>query len=138
MKKLPWYHEGLAFRCTQCGDCCTGEPGYVWVNQEEIDAMAKELGMKPEQFEHEYVEREGRRRTLRERENGDCVILDEKTRKCRAYQSRPRQCRTWPFWQSNLRSPADWERTCQECPGAGTGDLVPLEKIQEQMKQIRV
>ena len=23
-KKLPWYHDGLQFECSQCGDCCSG------------------------------------------------------------------------------------------------------------------
>ena len=36
----PWFREGLKFACTGCGDCCTGEPGYVWVNKAEIEAMA--------------------------------------------------------------------------------------------------
>ena len=30
--------RGLRFECTQCGDCCTGAPGYVWVNKAEISA----------------------------------------------------------------------------------------------------
>ena len=32
----PWYAEGLRFKCTECGQCCTGAPGYVWVNEEEV------------------------------------------------------------------------------------------------------
>ena len=28
-----WYSEGLRFECTQCGACCSGEPGYVWVDE---------------------------------------------------------------------------------------------------------
>ena len=35
-----WYAGGLRFQCTQCGDCCSGAEGYVWVNQAEIDALA--------------------------------------------------------------------------------------------------
>ena len=31
--------------CTQCGACCSGEPGYVWVNEGEIAAMAVEMGL---------------------------------------------------------------------------------------------
>ncbi|MFM7740581.1 MAG: YkgJ family cysteine cluster protein, partial [Planctomycetota bacterium] len=27
----PWYKDGLRFQCSQCGDCCTGGAGYVWV-----------------------------------------------------------------------------------------------------------
>ncbi len=36
----PWYRDGLAFTCTQCGACCTGAPGYVWVDAAEIAALA--------------------------------------------------------------------------------------------------
>ena len=35
----PWYADGLRFECTQCGDCCSGEPGYVWVDEDEIESM---------------------------------------------------------------------------------------------------
>ena len=40
----PWYSEGLTFTCSQCGDCCTGAPGAVWVTDEELVAIAAELG----------------------------------------------------------------------------------------------
>ncbi len=36
----PWFEDGLRFRCTRCGNCCTGAPGYVWVNDEELSAIA--------------------------------------------------------------------------------------------------
>ena len=81
-----WYGGGLRFQCTQCGDCCSGAEGYVWVNQAEIDAMAAKVGMTPEDFEAAYVKRVGVRRSLKERRNGDCVLLDETTRKCTAYE----------------------------------------------------
>ena len=42
-----WYSEGLRFECSQCGDCCTGAEGYVWVNQAEIDAMSARMHMTP-------------------------------------------------------------------------------------------
>ena len=133
-----WYADVLRFRCTQCGDCCTGAEGYVWVNQAEIDAMAARLGLTPEAFEAKHVYRVGVRRSLKERRGGDCVLLDPHTRKCTAYQERPRQCRTWPFWDSNLRSPGAWDEAAEACPGCNMGNLVPLEKIIEQAAQIRV
>ena len=37
----PWYRDGLAFTCTRCGACCTGAPGYVWVDADEIAALAE-------------------------------------------------------------------------------------------------
>ena len=134
----PWYHEGLRFECTQCGDCCSGAPGYVWVNQEEIDALAQKLGMDVEAFEQKYVRRVGVRRTLVEFPNGDCVFLDPGTRRCTVYEARPRQCRTWPFWESNLQTPASWKETCERCPGCGRGDLVPLEEITRQVGVVKV
>ena len=36
MREKVWYVGGLKFQCTHCGDCCTGDAGYVWVNEEEI------------------------------------------------------------------------------------------------------
>jgi Fe-S-cluster containining protein len=133
----PWYGDGLRFECTQCGDCCTGAPGYVWVTQEEIDALAAQLGMNAEAFEAKYVRRVGVRRSLVEFPNGDCVFLDGQ-RRCTVYDARPRQCRTWPFWESNLKTPASWKRTCQACPGCGRGDIVPLEEITRQASLVKV
>ncbi|MEX0818019.1 MAG: YkgJ family cysteine cluster protein, partial [Pirellulaceae bacterium] len=106
MAEQPWYKDGLRFKCTQCGDCCTGAPGYVWVNKAEIEALAAERGEPDvETFESEYVRKIGIRRSLREFPNGDCVFFDSEKRKCTVYNARPRQCRTWPFWDSNLKSP---------------------------------
>jgi uncharacterized protein len=139
MAAEPWYHEGLRFKCTQCGDCCTGEPGYVWVTSDEIVALAEAIGETDlQRFQRNHVRKVGVRRTLIERENGDCVFFDSEERKCTVYQARPRQCRTWPFWDSNLRSPEAWKETCSVCPGSGTGKLYSLERIEEQRSQIRI
>ena len=128
----PWYHEGLRFKCTGCGDCCTGASGYVWVNQQEIDGLAALLRMKVAKFEATYVRKIGIRRSLVEFDNGDCVFFDNQSRKCQVYSERPRQCRTWPFWNSNLKTPETWAETCESCPGSGTGKLYQLEQIQAQ------
>lgn len=133
-----WYSDGLRFECSQCGDCCTGAEGYVWVNQAEIDAMSARMQITPEFFEKQFVRRIGVRRSLTERPGGDCVLLDAETRGCTVYEDRPRQCRTWPFWNSNLKSAASWDEAAESCPGCNKGDLVPLEKIQEQAARIRI
>jgi len=139
MDPTPWYSEGLPFRCTQCGDCCTGAPGYVWVNNAEIKELAAAAGEPDvERFERHYVRKVGIRKSLREFANGDCVFFDNKTRKCGVYEARPRQCRTWPFWDSNLRSPEAWQETCKICPGSGQGKLHAIEEIEQKRKVIRV
>ena len=134
----PWYADGLRFACTGCGDCCGGGPGYVWVNQAEIDAIAARIEMEPEAFEKKYVNQIGVRRSLKEKRNYDCVFLDSETRKCTVYEQRPRQCRTWPFWDSNLKTPEDWKYTCSVCPGSGQGKLHDLDAIEAQRKVMKV
>src|SRR3954471_609583 len=100
----PWYQDGLRFRCTQCGDCCTGVPGYVWVSDEEIEDIARHRGEPVAEVAAVYSREVGRRRSLRERANGDCVFF-ERGKGCTVYPVRPRQCRTWPFWESNVATP---------------------------------
>ncbi len=133
--KDPWYADGLAFECTKCGQCCSGEPGYVWVNEDEIAAMADESNMTVEAFEQQHVRQVGRDRSLTEYPNGDCILLDQQTRKCSVYQARPIQCRTWPFWDSNLDKKKSWKETCEVCPGAGKGRIYTLDEIEHQRRK---
>jgi len=136
--KTPWFRDGLKFQCSQCGDCCTGAPGYVWVNQEEIDGLARRLGMESSEFESKYVRRVGIRRSLVEFDNGDCVFFDTERRNCSVYEDRPRQCKTWPFWSSNVRTPETWAETCEACPGCDKGKLHSLEQILVQVDVMRI
>ncbi|MGD9719648.1 MAG: YkgJ family cysteine cluster protein [Pirellulales bacterium] len=138
MADEPWFSEGLRFECTQCGDCCTGAPGYVWVNGDEIAALATQLEMSVADFEQKYVRRVGIRKSLIEYVNGDCVFFDTRARKCSVYEARPRQCRTWPFWRSNVATPADWQRTCEVCPGSGKGQLHSAERVLHQIAVVKL
>jgi Fe-S-cluster containining protein len=138
MDEKPWFHKGLRFECTQCGDCCTGAPGYVWVNRDEIEELARHLNMRVADFEQAYVRQVGIRKSLIEYANGDCVFFDPNARKCTVYDARPRQCRTWPFWDSNTRTPEAWKATCQVCPGSGKGKLHSAEQILHQISVVKV
>jgi hypothetical protein len=133
----PWYRDGLRFQCTRCGHCCTGAPGYVWVNDEEIAALAGHRGETVDEVTALYTRRVGHRHSLREKANGDCVFYD-RAEGCTVYPVRPRQCRTWPFWESNVLTPARWQRTCEVCPGSGRGELIPAEEITRRLKEIRL
>jgi uncharacterized protein len=138
MSDLPWYHAGLKFSCTQCGDCCSGTPGYVWVTNEEIAALAALVGLDADEFEDKYCRQVGVRKSLKEFPSGDCVFLDSQSRRCTVYDARPRQCRTWPFWESNLKTPEDWNHTRGICPGSGQGQLYQLEAIEERRRVVKV
>jgi len=133
----PWYHAGLRFTCTQCGHCCTGAPGFVWVDDADLAAIAEHRGETLEVVRGLYTRWTARGRTLREKANGDCVFYDKKAG-CTIYSVRPPQCRTWPFWESNVASPEAWQATCEECPGSGHGELIPAEEITLRLKVIRL
>jgi Fe-S-cluster containining protein len=133
----PWYQDGLRFQCTRCGNCCTGPPGYVWVNDEEIAAIAAHRGETVAEVIETFVRQVGSRRSLWEKDNGDCIFYD-KTAGCTVYPVRPRQCRTWPFWESNVATPEAWQRTGQTCPGAGQGELISVEEITRRVKVIKL
>ena len=124
----PWYRDGLRFQCTACGHCCTGVPGYVWVTEEEIERMARFKGLSVARFSREYVRRVGKRFSLVERKNGDCVLL--KDGKCSVYPVKPVPCSTFPFWDGPLASKEAWKETAVRCEGIGQGALYPLAEIE--------
>lgn len=134
----PWYRDGLRFQCTQCGNCCTGAPGVVWVNEEEIAEIAKALDKPIGEIRLMHTRSYRGGISLTEFANGDCTFLDPKTRGCTVYSARPRQCRTWPFWNSNLHSERAWNESSRDCPGMGQGELVQLEVIESQAAVIDI
>ena len=133
----PWYAAGLRFECTNCGNCCTGAPGYVTFTTAEAKAMASALAITEDAF-HEHYTRDtpaGRSLTETETQFGhDCVFLDRQTQPgkalCRVYKARPAQCRTLPFWKSNLKTQNHWKRAKQTCPGMDQGPLHDLDHIE--------
>jgi Fe-S-cluster containining protein len=67
--------------------------------------IADFLKMTVGQLRREYLRRVGLRTTIIEHAHTrDCIFLREADgqRKCAIYPVRPSQCRTWPFWPSNL------------------------------------
>lgn len=129
-RKAPWYRDGLAFECTRCGDCCTGAPGYVWVESVEIERLAAHRGMDTADFVRQYVRQVGDRLSLIERPNGDCVFWDREAG-CTVYEARPEQCRTWPFWPMNIADRESWRRVGRRCPGVDQGRLYTIEQIED-------
>ncbi|HZL36177.1 MAG TPA: YkgJ family cysteine cluster protein [Tepidisphaeraceae bacterium] len=134
----PWYADGLKFTCTQCGNCCTGGPGFVWISETEVARLAEYLKLTPQETLERYCRKVAGRISLKERRtpqgNYDCVFLTEqstpaengkpanKKRGCSIYPVRPLQCRTWPFWPEILRSPEAWEFAGRRCHGMSAGD----------------
>lgn len=119
---------GLSFSCTQCGSCCTGEGGFVRFTSAEADALALHVRLSTPDFIAQYTHDTPAGRSLKEvtSEFGqDCIFLDRTTLPgraiCSVYALRPAQCRTWPFWQSNIHQPWAWARAANLCPGINKG-----------------
>jgi hypothetical protein len=144
----PWFAEGLRFTCKQCGNCCSGAPGYVWVRQREITKMMEILGISREELIETYCRQVGGRLALKEIRNPrhggyDCVFMKELAaspddgnvvhpkRICTVYEARPLQCRTWPFWEGNLMSPKAWARASRTCMGMDRGKFFDREEIEK-------
>jgi Fe-S-cluster containining protein len=132
--EAPWYRDGLAFACTRCGACCTGAPGYVWVDEPQLARLAEHLGLAFEEFTRRFVRRVGERLSLVERPGGDCVFWD-RAAGCTVYPARPEQCRTWPFWPENVATEADWRQVGRHCPGVGQGRVYGVEEIEAAVRR---
>ena len=130
----PWYRDGLRFQCTGCGKCCTGGPGYTWLNENEIVEIAAYLKISVEEFAQRYLRKVGQRFSLKEDpKNYDCVFLEGKG--CQIYPVRPTQCRTYPWWPAVTSSSHAWEREAEYCEGIrNDAPVVPPETIEANLK----
>ncbi len=131
MSGEPWYADGLRFECTGCGNCCKsrGEYSTVYLMQADVDAMAAQLEMSAEAFLERHCEGEEGWTVLRS--SGETCRFLAADNSCQIYQARPMQCRTWPFWEENLRERATWEGpVAADCPGIGQGPRHSVAVVQ--------
>jgi uncharacterized protein len=121
-----FFDAGIRFQCQQCGSCCTGEPGTIYVTPDEIKALAAHLRLDVEAFTRRYLYPFQDSFSIGEHADGRCLFYDDG---CTIYPLRPHQCRTYPFWFSNLRSEERWRAIRKACPGIGLGRLRRRDEI---------
>jgi uncharacterized protein len=134
-KNEPWYKDGLQFKCTECGKCCRGVTGYVWLSPNEILAISSYLGIGIEEFMWKYIRIVGNRYSLIEKKLDDehlCIFL--KDNQCSIYPFRPKQCRTFPWWPTLLKNEDSWKSAKEDCEGIlhQDGEIVPFEAIEKE------
>ena len=122
-----FFDAGIRFECTGCGRCCTGAPGQVLLTDGEITRLAAHFGLDDQRFLRDYTHRVPDGISLRERANGDCILLEGAG--CSVHALKPAQCGTFPFWANNLRNEANWQATVERCEGIGRGRLYSREEI---------
>jgi Fe-S-cluster containining protein len=105
-------------KCASCeGNCCIGESGYIWASPKEIDDMASFLELTRDEFLKDYTQKVGYRISLKElkiKDSFHCIFFDADKRGCSIYPVRPKQCRTFPFWD-HFKENID--EVVKECPG---------------------
>lgn len=134
--KNPWYQEGLKFKCTECGKCCTGKGGVVYLTYEEAQKIADHLELPLEKFLEQYTIQMLRKLALIDRPRTDaCIFLKDK--QCQIYKVRPTQCKTFPFWPSIVNSKESWDMASLSCEGINHEDAekVPQTIIEEKLKE---
>ena len=123
-----FYAKGLKFSCKMCSRCCCVEPGFVYLSENDLKNLVDFFKISREQFIKDYcrwidlyngTEALSLKETIN---NGsyDCILWDNG---CKAYQNKPLQCTTYPFWTKILSSRENWEQEKRYCPGIGSGEL---------------
>ncbi len=136
-----FFKDGLHFECQQCSHCCRDFPGLVKLSQEDLLRLAAWAELTAEQFKQVYcrsVECADKKTylVLKELSNCDCIFWQNGG--CIAYEARPLQCRTFPFWTSVLKSKETWEEAGKSCPGINKGKLHVAGEIKNQELSYRL
>jgi Fe-S-cluster containining protein len=106
----------FVFACHRCGLCCRAGHGRVWIEPEDVGALAAACGEDVDAFAARRVTQAGGRLSLREGRDGACTLLEDGNR-CRAYEARPAQCRSFPFWPAILAGGPALDAAAGMCPG---------------------
>jgi len=125
--------QALHFKCTGCGKCCTGgEDHYVAMSKMEAKRIQKHLGVSSAWFRRRYVNHLTRNTLTARMHNGRCVFLNDNG-KCRIYQLRPVQCKTYPYWPELLENKQTWDSEAVHCEGINFGSAVPISNIKKKL-----
>ncbi len=103
----------------------------MYLSLKDRRRFAKHFKMPTRQFTREYCSKTDGWFHLKDLD-GPCVFLEGK--QCSAYEARPIQCRTWPFWPENFKARAWSKDVASFCPGIGRGPLVPSGEIERQIR----
>ena len=103
------------FKCQNSGNCCK-TPGYVYVSQSDINAMANNLNLPVHMFKRFFVTRiNGWHAIAGPNFRSQCFLSDDNL--CEVYHSRPKKCRTYPDWDYIWENDESLIKESQACKG---------------------
>jgi hypothetical protein len=105
--------------CEECeGYCCFGDPGFVWINQDDIFRISSFLSINIIDFIEQYLNLVDNRYSAKDVFTTTgyyaCIFFDPDERRCKIYNVRPLQCRLYPFWDCFKQN---MTLCFEECPG---------------------
>jgi len=129
-----FYKDGLSFKCTGCGGCCQMD-GEVWLDSNEFLSLTTKLGLPAEDVLDIYVDeiiagwvklKNSAPTTIAAASSNkdllvspniatndmiieQCIFLEKDTKRCTIYESRPVQCRTYPYWPTIIAYADTWK-----------------------------
>ncbi len=103
------------FECQQCGDCCKGFGG-TYVTAKDIINISKFINFDPKKFIARYCDKSGSRHVLTLGKDGCCIFFNKETQ-CTIHPVKPYMCKAWPFIQTVIKHPENWNAMANSCPG---------------------
>ena len=113
----------------------------MFISLKDASVLMAALQMKFGEFKEAFcrwvpLSEETEQLSLKEKPNFDCIFWKTGLESCpeggcSVYESRPLQCRAFPFWSSVLNSRMNWQNTARECPGMDSGVLHSCDSIKK-------
>jgi Fe-S-cluster containining protein len=133
MGKEKFYKDGLNFSCQRCSFCCGHSPGFVYLSERDLTTLCNHFNMSIKAFVEKYCRWADYYYgdtvlALLEKENYDCILWENG---CSAYEARPVQCSTYPFWAWMLVDKKTWDECAADCPGMNKGKKWTFEEIEK-------
>jgi uncharacterized protein len=114
-----------------------GKYAYVYVNDEEVGALADAVGMSKQSFRRSHTLIDDRGWTQLRFTDDFCPFLDRATNRCTVYEARPVQCRTFPFW-GDMIDERGWTHEAHTlCEGVGRGPLQPADLVEASIQEMK-
>lgn len=133
MEEEKFYKNGLHFGCARCSFCCGHSPGFVYLSWRDLNELCAFFKMSALDFVAKYCRWVDYYYgetvlALLEQKNYDCILWKNG---CSAYEARPIQCSTWPFWSWMIKDEKTWNECAAECQGMNKGRLWTFSEIEK-------